>query len=759
MSDHEHFRLAMPIVARALLGEPNKALSKKTELRFGSNGSLAVHLDKGTWRDHQNEQGGGVLALIETHRGVTGREAIEYIRSLGCDVPDRDGPMPRRAAGGPRNPPAGEQNRAPFEDLDEGWPPPFEPDARPEPAPKAKVRKEIVATYDYVDGKGALVYQVVRFEPKTFAQRRKPRPDDAPEKIKGGWVWNLEGIDHGLYRYDLIAEERREKPEDRRTLFLCEGEKDVHTIESLGLFATTNSGGAKNWSDKHAGQLAGFDVVVLVDNDEAGRARVDKVAPGLSASAARLRVLDLAAHWPDMPAKADVSDWIGLGHGKKDFLALVGQCPDWEPAPYKSKFGAIPMAKLFEVGEPYRWLIKGVLPEDEVAMVFGEPQSGKSFLALDMAMAIARGVDFMGKKVPEPKGVIYCAFEGGKGFRNRVQGYFKGQDVAPDPTLPFVLLTRRSNLFDSEEVIVGLIEEIQHWASTFKVPLGLVVFDTISASTAGMNENAGDEVSRFIANIHRICERVGRATGLLVHHVPKGGGTPRGSGKLTGDLETTLSVEFKMLDAKEGIVARDAMGRELREVKIKKQREGERGSLSPFTLPSTELRKDADGDPVTTCYVQPAAGFDTRDRTLSDTGRRSVQRESDGRLVLKANQMTAMQTLVAVLKKDGRQPNRPVDGLPAGADCVTLSDWRKALEAIIAQEGEEPEKLTERTKKAIQRAADLFVSRKIIGKSGDWVWRGKERIVGIDAPPKKKEDDPSPAAGLPDGVDETLNFI
>jgi len=57
-------------VARDLLGEPNERLSSKTELRFGTNGSMAVDLGKGTWFDHEAGEGGGVLDLLRVRRGM-----------------------------------------------------------------------------------------------------------------------------------------------------------------------------------------------------------------------------------------------------------------------------------------------------------------------------------------------------------------------------------------------------------------------------------------------------------------------------------------------------------------------------------------------------------------------------------------------------------------------------------------------------------------------------------------------------------------
>ena len=136
-------------VARRLLGEPNDALSSEVELRFGRNGSLSVKLagdGAGTWFDHEGRQGGGVLDLVRRETRLVDREAIEWLhREVGPEIK-----------------------------------------AQASRGTSAPVRKSslgrIVATYDYHDASGAHAFQVVRYEPKTFRQRR----DDGAGTVRGG---------------------------------------------------------------------------------------------------------------------------------------------------------------------------------------------------------------------------------------------------------------------------------------------------------------------------------------------------------------------------------------------------------------------------------------------------------------------------------------------------------------------------------------------------------------------------------------------
>lgn len=120
------------------------------------------------------------------------------------------------------------------------------------------------ASYPYRDEGGETLYEVVRKEPKGFAQRRK---------TANGWVWNLKGVRRVLFRLpELIAADPRD------TVFICEGEKDVNRLVGLGLVATTNSGGAGKWRSEYSQFLRGRAVCIVPDNDEPGRAHASQVA-------------------------------------------------------------------------------------------------------------------------------------------------------------------------------------------------------------------------------------------------------------------------------------------------------------------------------------------------------------------------------------------------------------------------------------------------------------------------------------------------
>jgi putative DNA primase/helicase len=172
---------------------------------------------------------------------------------------------------------------------------------------------KIVGTYDYREASGALRYQVVRFDPKGFKQRRPNATD--------GWIWNLQGVEPLLYHLpELIA-----APLDD-WVFVPEGEKHVDALRVLDLVATCNSGGAGKFKPEHAKHFKGRKVAILPDNDEAGRGHAQLVAANVAAVAPQVKIVDL----PDLQPKGDVIDWLALGGTREQLLDLVAAA-----APYK----------------------------------------------------------------------------------------------------------------------------------------------------------------------------------------------------------------------------------------------------------------------------------------------------------------------------------------------------------------------------------------------------------------------------------------
>lgn len=190
----------------------------------------------------------------------------------------------------------------------------FPQEGKPE-APKAPPRA--VDAYDYTDADGALIFQVVRYVPKNFKQRR---PNG-----KGGWLWNMNGVQRVLYRLPQVLA----AVSNGETVFVVEGEKDADNLAKLGLCATTNAGGAEKWLDGYSETLRNTDVAILPDNDKAGEKHAEKVALSLYNAGARSRIVRL----PGLPEKGDVSDWLNAGGTSDELARLVVEASMWEITP------------------------------------------------------------------------------------------------------------------------------------------------------------------------------------------------------------------------------------------------------------------------------------------------------------------------------------------------------------------------------------------------------------------------------------------
>ena len=174
----------------------------------------------------------------------------------------------------------------------------------------------ILAEYDYRDADGIVRYQVVRLDPKSFRQRQ---PDG-----HGGWKWEMTNVRQLPYRLPALL------AEPHKPVYIVEGEKDADRLQKDGLVATTNAGGAGKWRDELNAWFEDRDVIILPDNDEAGRKHAFAVAQKLNGIARRIRVVEL----PGLAPKGDVSDWLHWqkgGHSIKDLRRLVLGAPAWEP--------------------------------------------------------------------------------------------------------------------------------------------------------------------------------------------------------------------------------------------------------------------------------------------------------------------------------------------------------------------------------------------------------------------------------------------
>jgi len=181
-------------------------------------------------------------------------------------------------------------------------------------ATREKPKRKFGESYDYLDEDGKLVYQVVRWEPKGFSQR-KPKVENP--RGRDDWDWNMEGVRRVLYHLPELLENKRERKP--RAVWVVEGEKDVLNLAEIGLLATTNSGGAGKWDESFNEVLSGCRVYIIPDNDAPGESHAEAVKAALEGKAAGVSIVRL----PGLSESQDVSDWLRSGKTKDDLIGLA----------------------------------------------------------------------------------------------------------------------------------------------------------------------------------------------------------------------------------------------------------------------------------------------------------------------------------------------------------------------------------------------------------------------------------------------------
>lgn len=290
--------------------------------------------------------------------------------------------------------------------------------------------------------------------------------------------------------------------------------------------------------------------------------------------------------WPpeDLRQKVDnafqyaTGTWGGLsGIAEFDAVEIL------EPEKKRGRLYRVPYAEAAArfAEQPAHPLIKGLLDQSAMAVIYGASNSGKTFLVLDFAFHIATGRPWQGRKT-SPGLVVYVAAEGGRGIYKRIAALRQrfGVDKAPLDIIPCPI-----NLRDSRADIADLIALIHEAESNHGQPARMVVIDTLSRALAGGDENASTDMGAFVKNADKIREAV-NATLCIVHH--SGKDQARGARGWSG-LRAATDTEIEVVE---------------NTIKVSKQRDLEPMRDLRFRLVSVDLGKDEDGDRISSCVIE-----------------------------------------------------------------------------------------------------------------------------------------------------------
>jgi len=263
---------------------------------------MSVKLDTQVWYCNDCKAGGSIIDWVMMADGLNVGQAME---KLGGG----------NGSNGHRVPPPIAKERAAVKANNLGT-----NGARPVP----------VATYNYVDENGKLLFCVCRFEPKDFRQK-------APDG-NGGWLYKLEGVRRVLYNLPAVIA--------ADFVLICEGEKDCDTIKSFGLpVATTNCGGAKKWDKSYTDCLRGKEVCIFPDNDEAGKEHLELLKKELAMAVKSIRVVVM----PD--GHKDVSDYAATFTSVRDAGMAVMSLIEAADVLFRGE--SVPIQTMDELEEEY----------------------------------------------------------------------------------------------------------------------------------------------------------------------------------------------------------------------------------------------------------------------------------------------------------------------------------------------------------------------------------------------------------------------
>ena len=242
-------------------------------------------------------------------------------------------------------------------------------------------------------------------------------------------------------------------------------------------------------------------------------------------------------------------------------------------------------AALFAQQRPVSWLIKHILPAADLAVLYGASGSGKSFMALDMACAIALGIPWRGHITTKARVAYVCA-EGAGGFRRRLQAYAHQHQVPLD-TIDLFVIPAAPNLLKGDDVrdLVKALQAAGTW--------GLVILDTFAQVMPGGNENSGEDVGKALGHC-KVLNAVLQCPVLLIHH--SGKDEARGARGWSG-LRAACDTELEVLRAENDRV-----------MSVTKQKDGEEGLELGFKLLTVTLGLDDDDEPITSCVVEHTEG-------------------------------------------------------------------------------------------------------------------------------------------------------
>jgi AAA domain len=508
-------------------------------------GSFTINYRSGLWKDFATSDGGGdLISLVAYLRGVDqGAAARELADMLGVPFLKSNGQTkPSDLNGGSHKVVAAGNETPKVRQWGEEGPPQQCNEIRRHYYPRGSAPKRKVKVKRKGESEDSWVTWYRFFKNGVPVGWQAKKPDD------------YVAIPYITEAFEPFDAELRDDE-----ILWPEGEKDVDSLGSINIPAFTFGGGGDGLPGGIGSFLKDRHIVIIADNDDPGRAHSEKKAAAAhDAGATSIKII----HFPELPPKGDVSDFLTTGGTAEQLTARIDAAPTWSPprpvAPQGWR-GRIVTANDLQTMTfaPVRHILYGYIVEG-VTILAGKPKSGKSFLALDVCIGASADRFTLGTLKPVQGDVLCLALEDtNHRLRRRMAKLWPSPEAEWPRRLSLATEWRRANQ--------GGLEDIEDWCRTVSSPV-LVWIDTLEKfrPIQTSKDRAYSADYEAIAGLHKIAAKFNVAI-VVNHHVRKMDAddpfdTVSGTLGLTGAADTIL-----VLRRHAGAVTLHARGRDIEE--------------------------------------------------------------------------------------------------------------------------------------------------------------------------------------------------
>ena len=472
--------IAQPI-AIELLGEPTS--KKSDEWRWGRKGSLVLNLESASWYDHEADQGGGIIDLIN-YKGGDVSKLLEPYNVDQIKIPQTAKPKVMRLF-----------NREQMINL----------------------FREAELHVKYSDD-----FMVMRFPTDHFIKQKY-----APF-TRHGAEWSMK------------------RPEGILPIYVSDRDKDSHVVIVEGEKAMKGGesiykgdicchhGGVSNWQNCDWSKLKDRKAYIFPDNDEAGKKFAHELKEHLNDICDSVDVIKIPRAFKD---KDDLWDAKVNEHWKSS-EEFLDYCQS-NIVRARVSFELIPVGRMITDIRKPEWLINDVCEKESVIAIFGQAKAGKSFVTVDMAACIALGKDWHGHKAHQAP-VVYLAGEGIRNISRRFLAWSK-INKADIHQAPLMISSRGARLLDDKDH--QLLKDTISATEDQYGDIGMIIVDTLARNFGGGNENSTEDMNAFVERVDDLKDTF-KSCISIVHHTGHGSGTrARGSSV----LPAAVDAEYKVL--------------------------------------------------------------------------------------------------------------------------------------------------------------------------------------------------------------------